>query len=148
MLFIKEEGKMDTEQESETSIRCPECNKPMYALKGALSPIYVCSCCGASIDEKKLFLKKEDSTNQIDKHQKSLLQNLFSGQFMKKYTCFETFSDFISNCDLFSESLENISQEEIASLPDRKINRYVKEHTRFSTWDQMFEKAVEWYLKM
>jgi ribosomal protein L37AE/L43A len=139
---------IEIDQESESSIRCPECDKPMYALKGALSPIYVCSCCGASIDEKKLFLKPNECSNQLNNREKSLLQNLFSGQFMKKYTCFESFSEFISNCDLFTRSIDNISQEEIASLPERKINRYVKEHTRFSTWDQMFEKAVEWYLKM
>ena len=67
---------------------------------------------------------------------------------MKKYTIFDSFAEFINNCDLFCESYEQISQETIAEIPERKINNYVKENTKFETWDQMFEKAVEWYLKM
>jgi DNA-directed RNA polymerase subunit M/transcription elongation factor TFIIS len=139
---------MLTEQQCESEIRCPECDRPMYALKGALNPIFVCSNCGASIDEKTLFEKRGKSANQPEEQKKSLMENLFPQQFMRKYTCFETFSDFIYHCDLFNESLEEISKEKMAELPEKKINRYVKKHTSFSTWNQMFEKALEWYLKM
>ena len=87
---------MLTEQQCETEIRCPECNRPMYALKGALNPIFVCSYCGASIDEKTLFEKRGESSNQNNGEKKSLMENLFPEQFMKKYTSFDTFSDFIN----------------------------------------------------
>lgn len=139
---------MIIEQECDPKIRCPDCDKPMYALKGALSPIFVCSYCGATIDEKSIRLNQKRINDSNQEDSVPLLQNLFSGQFMKKYTDFKTFTEFINNCDLFCQSLDELSQEIIAELPERKINRYVREHTRFKTWDQMFEKAVEWYLKM
>lgn len=142
---------MFSEQECETRVRCPECNKPMYALKGALSPIFICSYCGASVDKKTLEKRKNSQDNENNdgfNGEQSLLRNLFSKQFMKKYTDFSSFSDFIKECKFFNDSLENLSKENIQSVPERKINRYVKNHTCFTTWDQMFEKAVEWYLKM
>ena len=136
------------EQEYETKIRCPDCSKPMYALKGAVSPIYICSYCGASIDQKTVRKQKERENRDNNGCKKSLLRNLFSKQFMNKYTEFNDFSEFIDHCNFFTNSIENISKETFCNIPERKINRYVREHTHFSTWDQMFEKAVEWYLKM
>ena len=137
---------MLSEQECETKERCPECGNPMYMLKGAINPIYVCSQCGCSADEKTL---ENQNQNQIDnKGKKTILRNLFPDQFMKKYTEFFNFSDFIETCDFFNDSLDNLTKESITNIPERKINRYVRKHTCFSTWNQMFEKAVEWYLRM
>ena len=144
----EEEDNMFNEQEYETKVRCPDCGKPMYALKGALNPIYICSYCGASIDHQTLQQKKEMTDCQNNGGKTSLLRNLFSNQFMKKYTDFKDFTDFINHCNFFNHSIESISKETLSEIPDRKINKYVRKHTCFSTWDQMFEKAVEWYLKM
>jgi len=139
---------MLNEQEYETKIRCPDCGKPMYSLKGALSPIYVCSCCGASIDEKTIQEQKERQNSNNNDGEQSLLRNLFPNHFMKKYTEFSDFNDFIAQCKFFDSSIDNFSKETIANIPERKINKYVRENTCFMTWDQMFEKAVECYLKM
>lgn len=139
---------MYTEQECETIVTCPKCGKQMYELKGALTPIYICSSCGESVDRKTLMQNKGEQPMIKGNGKKSLLLRLFPCQFMKKYTCFESFSDFIDQCNLFDESFDEISKEKITSLPKRKINRYVKKNTKFESWDQMFEKAVEWYLKM
>ena len=139
---------MENREGTKSTIYCPNCNKEMYSLEGALNPIYVCSHCGNSIDEKQCYKKEESSNYEINEIGKPLLPDLFSGQFMKKYTAFNSFSEFIDNCDLFGQCMEEINKDIIAEIPERKINKYVKEHTRFDTWDQMFEKAVEWYLKM
>jgi hypothetical protein len=140
---------MFSEQECESKIRCPECNEPMYALKGALCPIFICSHCGTSIDEHSIE-KKQREEERVKKQNvnQPLLRNLFPNQFMKKYTNFTSFSEFILNCKLFNDTIDNLSKDEIANVPERKINRYVRKNTSFSTWDQMFQKAVEWYLKM
>jgi DNA-directed RNA polymerase subunit M/transcription elongation factor TFIIS len=139
---------MFTQQESETEITCPDCEKPMYPLKGSNKPIFICSYCGASFDKRSLEKKKLEEQSCNANEDQNLLRNLFSEQFMRKYTDFENFSDFIRDCDLFGDSIENCSKDAMTQLPERKVNRYVKKHTRFSTWDQMFEKAVEVYLKM
>ena len=102
---------MNTKDDCESSIYCPECNKQMYALEGALSPIYVCSHCGASIDEKQLQKTDESLKNKDSDLDKPLLHDLFPGQFMKKYTAFDSFSDFINNCELFGESIQEINKE-------------------------------------
>ena len=139
---------MLSEQEYKSKVQCPECGKEMYALKGSMNQIYICSHCGASIDQKTLdLIQNKDEKNQ-NREERSLLQNLFSKQFMKKYTDFINFREFIKECNLFDVSLEGLSEANIENIPERKINRYVRKHTCFSTWDQMFEKAVEWYLKM
>ena len=87
---------METKDDCESSINCPECNNKMYALEGALNPIYVCSHCGTSIDDRQLQ-KNDCSSKNKDELDKPLLHDLFPGQFMKKYTAFDSFSDFINN---------------------------------------------------
>lgn len=136
---------MLSEQECQTKFRCPECQKSMYSLKGSLQPIYICSHCGASLDEQTI---KEIQTEENNGKKQSLILNLFPKQFMKKYTEFTSFSEFTYECSLFPESMDQLSRETITKIPQRKLDRYVKKHTCFSTWDQMFEKAVECYLKM
>lgn len=133
--------------EYETIIRCPDCGKPMHQLEGTYQPIYVCSHCGASIDQKTVDerrkIKKENEGNNG-----LLLWNLFSEPFMKKYTEFNHFKEFIDHCKFFNHCMGQISKETLADVPSRKINRYVRKHTCFTSWDQMFEKAVDCYLKM
>jgi ribosomal protein L37AE/L43A len=139
---------MLSEQEYKTKVCCPECHESMYSLKGSLHPIYICSHCGMSLDEEKIIENQNRQTNENNQIKQSLLRNLFPKQFMNKYTEFTSFSDFINECSLFKEQIEHLSQETMTKIPERKLNRYVKKHTSFSTWDQMFEKAVECYLKM
>ena len=73
---------MLSEQEYKSKVQCPECGKEMYALKGSMNQIYICSHCGASIDQKTLdLIQNKDEKNQ-NREERSLLQNLFSKQFI------------------------------------------------------------------
>ena len=139
---------MFPEQEYEEIIYCPECRKPMYQLKETISEIYVCPCCGASLDEKRSegYLYKQKDCSNCEKQ--ILFKQIFSDHFMKKYTDFNSFSEFINDFDILGRSIEKVLLKDITKIPEREINIYVNEHTRFSTWDQMFEKAVELYLKV
>ncbi|MBS3748922.1 MAG: hypothetical protein KGY65_07610 [Candidatus Thermoplasmatota archaeon] len=139
---------MFVEQKRKKEIRCPECNCPMYTLEGAVNPIYVCSSCGTSVDAETIEQNRQKSMDIENQEKSMLLNNLFSNQFMKKYTEFESFSAFIKQCSFLKESTDRISEENIIDVPERKINLYVQKHTCFTTWDQMFEKALTWYLRM
>lgn len=101
-----------------------------------------------SIDHQTLQQREEMADCQDNGGETSLLNNLFSNQFMKKYTDFKDFTEFIKHCNFSTESIESISKENLSNIPERKINRYIRENTCFMTWNQMFEKAVECYLKM
>lgn len=139
---------MLSEKEYKTTILCPECDKVMYPLEGSLRPIYVCSNCGASLDENTMKRKQNENNNTNNEEKQSLVENIFSQRFMRKYTDFESFSEFIKHCSMFNGSKKKISSETIATLPKRKMNRFVRKHTSFLTWENMFQKAVECYLKM
>ena len=90
--------------------------------------------------------KKEKSTNTNEKGY--LIKRLFTDQFMHKYTQFTNISEFFECCEFVKkENIESIC-DVIDHIPKRKWNAYIRQTTSFQTWDQMFEKAVELYLKM
>ena len=133
------------QQHYESMLQCLHCGKQMYALKDTINSIYVCSYCGFSTESKPL------SRNQMKKNSTSsenpvCLKKIFSKRFMKKYTDFDSFSEFTKQCDLINESLEDLTRETFKNIHKRKMNRFVRRYTCFSSWDQMFQKAIESYL--
>ena len=133
-------------QKNISKIYCPNCGKSMKLLKESVSPIYICSYCGKSIELNNVNQKRFRNKDAIIKN-KNLLEYLFSKNFMNKYTDFDSFNEFIKNCDFIDDSVEKLSQESFKHCR-RKLNRYVRKHTCFSSWDKMFEKATNRYLKI
>ncbi len=134
--------------ETKQKIECPECGKEMYRLPGSSEPIFVCPKCGNSIDavyDDQNFFETKD--RQIDEKD-HLMKRLFPDYFMKKYTKFQTFFEFISKSNLINCDLDDISQATFEKLPKGKWDRFVRDNTSFSCWDEMFDCAVERYLKM
>jgi hypothetical protein len=130
------------------TVKCQECGRQMYKLSGSTDPIYVCPECGCSVDDdsdgSNLFFSETSSIEE--KHH--MMKRLFTDPFMKKYTEYNTFNEFIEQCDYINENPDTITYKLFEKLPKRKWDEYVRSHTSFSSWNQMFEKAVERYLKM
>jgi DNA-directed RNA polymerase subunit RPC12/RpoP len=133
----------------EKKFQCEECGGKTYRLPGSITSIYVCSQCGHSFDCKEITIENinNDENNDIDAKQ-NLIVKLFTDQFMRKYTDFGTFNDFVKQYSDYqnqkSFSINNIG----FSKSLRKWDYYVKKNSKFKSWNTMFEKAVERYLKM
>ena len=126
---------------------CSECGSPMHRLPGSIQAIYVCPVCGFSVDEENIYQKEPEETDHS--HDKQfLIKSLFTDQFMNKYTRFANLSEFFHSCHFVKEEQEEALDHILEIIPRRKLNAYVRKNTRFQTWDEMFEKAVEIYLKL
>lgn len=67
---------------------------------------------------------------------------LFNKRFMKLYTKFNDIEEF------FQASPFNIqSQEDFENINEAELDKYVSEHTKFRTWEDMNKKALEEYVK-
>lgn len=134
---------LEPDSEQEKKIICRSCGGSMYKLEDSLSNTFVCSSCGQAIDmdegSKELF--KNDASGL-------LFKKLFKDEFMKKYTKFSSFDDFVNNCSLIDiDSIGNL--DHIANKRHlKKLDKYVRKYTSFSTWNDMFEQAIEGYLHM
>ena len=129
------------QQESKHHLCCPNCQGSMYPLKESLNRIYVCESCGTSVDEENSakFDKSSDGGTLP-------IYNLFNNEFMKKYTDFHCFQDFIDHCRINLEEITLNFDESNPTKNPHLLDKYVQENTRFLSWNEMFEKAVELHL--
>lgn len=134
--------------ETKQKKKCAECGEKMYRLPGSTEPIFVCPKCGNSVDdvcdESNIFSNEE---TMIDE-KKQMMKKLFPDYFMKKYTNFDSFIEFIDHCKFIRCDVKEISNKTFEKLPKGKWDRFVKNNTCFSSWNEMFECAVERYLKL
>jgi DNA-directed RNA polymerase subunit M/transcription elongation factor TFIIS len=132
---------------TEETLVCKECGSSMYRLSGSIESIFVCPGCGFSADVE--YREQQDLSQQKGSQEKKvLIKNLFTNQFMKKYTRFPTLSEFLEGCGFVKLEESLLAYQEISKIPKRKWDVYIRKNTCFQTWDQMFEKAVELYLKL
>jgi len=141
-------------EEQEKKWFCPGCKSNMYRLSGSSHLIYVCQKCGCSIepedikvDSKKADLKENQNAEDLS-NGKKCLENLFTDSFMKKYTDYENFTDFIISSELVPKELSSITYELFKKIPLRQLNEYINGNTIFESWDEMFSKATERYLRI
>lgn len=139
---------MESQQQLEKSLACPECGSEVYQLPESSQLIYVCKNCGASIDGERISLPPYLKETRINAPGEVLIGRLFNSQFMRKYTKCETLNEFIRNSNLLSENAKKINYKTIENLPKRSFNKYIKIETQFRSWEEMFGKAVECYLKI
>lgn len=66
------------------------------------------------------------------------LNEFFSPSFMQEHTTFESFEGFREECPRDPET-----GEELAAIPDRELDSYVKETTEFQSWQTMQNQAAQ-----
>ncbi|MED4581863.1 hypothetical protein P9578_03620 [Brevibacillus choshinensis] len=67
--------------------------------------------------------------------------DLFTDEFMSRYTKFNNIDEFWDN-----SSFEFESKEEFEQINDDELDEYVKQHTEFSSWDDMKSRAAKEYI--
>lgn len=134
MGLLKISLKQNTKDEK--TFECQSCKGMLYPLDGSVEQIYVCESCGKSFDYNALIDKNNQNKNMP-------IYELFNTEFMRKYTNFECFDEFLKECPIVFDNMTNSFDESIPLKYPRKWNKYVKKHTSFSSWNEMFEKAIE-----
>jgi phage replication-related protein YjqB (UPF0714/DUF867 family) len=73
------------------------------------------------------------------KHQVSF-EELFSGEFMRKYTDFRSIAEMLEASGYKVETAEDFEK-----IPDVEWDTFVSKRTRFANWEEMQGTAVEQY---
>src|SRR5690606_33832611 len=68
------------------------------------------------------------------------LDELFTDDFMQRYSRYETMSSFFSACGISSA-------EEFQAFPDAKLDVFVKANSDFKSWEEMKSTAAAEYAK-
>lgn len=69
------------------------------------------------------------------------LNKLFSASFMSRYTSYNTIDDFFDAGGFVFETTE-----EFENLPEDKLDQYVRNSTKFKSWNEMQTKAGEHFV--
>lgn len=91
-------------------------------------------------DQNKEELKRnlQRLANENPKREVSYL-DLFSNQFMQKYTDFANFNFFMQNL-----KIKDFAQLE--QLDQNELNLFVKNNSHFKSWEEMQQAAVNEYM--
>jgi DNA-directed RNA polymerase subunit M/transcription elongation factor TFIIS len=119
---------------------CQNCKGKLYPLEGSVENIYVCESCGNSFDYETICENTTKANQQVP------IYILFNKQFMRKYTNFSSFDEFINNCPITLDEFSHGFDEKIPLKYPKKWDKYVKDTTVFSSWSEMFDKAIELHL--
>lgn len=69
------------------------------------------------------------------------INDLLNVSFMKKYTSFSNFDDFLDASGFVVNS-----QEDFEAIPDDEFDEYVSNNTNFASWDDMLTTATDAYV--
>lgn len=78
---------------------------------------------------------KVENVNDMDE-ERVPFEELFPRSFMRQYTDAKNIDKFFRNSPWDTET-----QEDFESIPETELDRYVDEHSRFRTWEQMKNEA-------
>ena len=93
---------------------------------------------------QKKLKKMERGIKKETKPKKIPVTTLLSNEFIRKHTRYTSFTDFVVNSGIVSNE-DGITEDILSS---REFDSYVKNTTRFSSWNSMLEEAtVEHYSK-
>jgi len=67
--------------------------------------------------------------------------DLFNVRFMTEYTEFVTIDDMFE-----SAGFKVDNEEDFNNILEEKLDKFIREHTRFSSWKEMLNKAGEYYI--
>lgn len=84
--------------------------------------------------------KIEKQAQELDGKQIPI-DDLLNVSFMKKYTSFSNFNDFLDASGFVVNS-----QEDFEAIPDDDFDVYVSNNTEFASWDDMLTTATNEYV--
>ena len=89
----------------------------------------------SELEEKQKKIEELDGYNEVK------FEDLFPPNFMKEYTDFESIEEMF---DVSPFELE--SQDDLKSIPEDKMDKFINENTEFGSWEDMIGEAQELWL--
>ncbi len=73
---------------------------------------------------------------------------LFTPSFMRRFTKFGSFKEFILKSGLIDPNKENI-KEALKAIPKKDLDEYIRKNTNnnFNSWKDMLKRAYDEYIK-
>ena len=73
---------------------------------------------------------------------------LFTPSFMRRFTKFGSFKEFILKSGLIDPNKENI-KEALKAIPKKDLDKYIRKNTNnnFNSWKDMLKRAYDEYIK-
>jgi len=73
---------------------------------------------------------------------------LFTPSFMRRFTKFASFKEFILKGGLIDPNKENI-KEALKAIPKKNLDEYIRKNTNnnFNSWKDMLKRAYDEYIK-
>jgi hypothetical protein len=89
-----------------------------------------------SFDDSKLK-ELQRKSKELNGQHKIPLTELLSDDFIREYTDFKSLQTMVDTCGI----------EKLKEPNNPKFIKFISTHTRFSTWEEMLEKAITRYTK-
>lgn len=89
---------------------------------------------------QKQLKQMERAAKSLENTHSVSFDELFSNSFMRKYTQFSNFDEFLKAGNFIVNS-----QEDFEAIPDNEMDLHVGRATKFSSWQDMLGKAGEEY---
>jgi len=134
------------EEIKKEKLNCPHCGKEMYQLSGSSTSTYVCPECGRSVDAE--YVRSDCNQSPDSSGGEISIDKLFNNAFMEKYTNYDNLTDFIINSELVPKDTLVVTHEIFENIPSEEFDEYIKSHTIFDSWIDMFDRATSRYLKV
>lgn len=91
----------------------------------------------------KRLNKLAKNAREINGENKVSFAELFTEDFMSKYTNFSSFDELLKAGNFIVNSTEDFK-----AIPDDEFDKHIRSVTKFSSWKEMLEKAsAEWVEK-
>lgn len=90
---------------------------------------------------EKQLKKMQQRAKELENTKTISFDKLFTSSFMQNYTNFLSFDDFLEGGNFIVNS-----QEDFEAIPDRDMDIHVSNTTKFSTWQDMLNRATEIYI--
>lgn len=93
-------------------------------------------------DELEKDLKKlQKNAKKLDRQKKIPFSDLFTPEFMSKYTSFASFDELLSAGGFHAET-----SEEFEEIPEAAFDAHIAATTKFPTWEDMLDEATSQYV--
>lgn len=90
---------------------------------------------------QKQLKQMHKAAKELEKKDSYTAEDIFTTEFMEKYTDFSSFDELLEKSGYTVKS-----QEDFEKIPDDEFDEYIAKTTRFNSWREMQEAALEIYV--